>query len=166
MKRIRLLISSGLFVISATATALSPSMAGTYTETQAASGEKSYNRYCADCHHMSLKGSGHGPELAGPNFMTQWGAWPTAKFISYNREFMLAHDLLTDAGYEHYEISNYARPGSRSRHNISYWTGKPYLGLGPSAHSYQPGQSAPSIRTWNLKVPPHRSRTVWPAGSP
>lgn len=40
------------------------------------------------------------------------------------------------AGYEHYEISNYARPGFRSRHNSSYWDLTPYLGLGPGAHSY------------------------------
>lgn len=43
---------------------------------------------------------------------------------------------LEAARYEHYEISNYALPGRRSRHNSSYWQGTPYLGLGPSAHSY------------------------------
>lgn len=61
------------------------------------------------------------------------------------RQFLLLTELLEQAGYEHYEISNFARPGFRSRHNSSYWQGVPYLGLGPSAHSYKPG-----IRQWNI----------------
>lgn len=54
-------------------------------------------------------------------------------------------DMLTEAGYEHYEISNFARPGFRSRHNSSYWHGVPYLGIGAAAHSYN-GKS----RQWNV----------------
>jgi len=54
--------------------------------------------------------------------------------------FHLALDLMEAAGYEHYEISNYARPGHRSAHNESYWTGADYLGLGPSAYSTVAGQ--------------------------
>ncbi len=50
--------------------------------------------------------------------------------------FSLLMDLLSDAGFEHYEISNFAKPGLRSRHNSSYWKGIPYLGCGPSAHSF------------------------------
>ena len=53
-------------------------------------------------------------------------------------------DRLTIAGYEHYEISNFARPGCRSRHNSSYWTGVPYIGLGAAAHSFDGNQ-----RSWN-----------------
>ncbi|MDR3717060.1 MAG: radical SAM family heme chaperone HemW [Puia sp.] len=60
------------------------------------------------------------------------------------RQFLLLMDWLDRAGYEHYEISNFARPGKRSRHNSAYWQGKKYLGLGPSAHSY----NGPS-REWN-----------------
>lgn len=54
-------------------------------------------------------------------------------------------DQLTDAGYQHYEISNFCLPGLHSQHNSSYWTGKKYLGCGPSAHSYN-GAS----RQWNI----------------
>ena len=43
---------------------------------------------------------------------------------------------MREAGYEHYEISNFARPGYRSRHNSSYWDGTPYIGIGAAAHSY------------------------------
>ena len=50
--------------------------------------------------------------------------------------FLLLIEKLADNGYEHYEISNFALPGYRSRHNSSYWLQKPYIGLGPSAHSY------------------------------
>lgn len=45
-------------------------------------------------------------------------------------------DAMKSAGFEHYEISNWAKPGFRSRHNSSYWQGIPYLGLGAAAHSY------------------------------
>ena len=60
-------------------------------------------------------------------------------------QFLLLMQWLEDAGYEHYEISNFAKPGFRSRHNSSYWQGKKYLGLGPSAHSFD-GES----RQWNV----------------
>jgi len=50
--------------------------------------------------------------------------------------FLECHTALVAAGYEHYEVSNYARPGRRARHNAAYWTGAPYLGLGAGAHSY------------------------------
>jgi putative oxygen-independent coproporphyrinogen III oxidase len=50
--------------------------------------------------------------------------------------YLAASEKLTHAGFEHYEISNFARPSFRSRHNFLYWTGNPYLGAGPAAHSY------------------------------
>ena len=54
-------------------------------------------------------------------------------------------ERLTAAGYEHYEISNFARPGYRSRHNSSYWDGTPYIGIGAAAHSYDV-----LTRSWNV----------------
>ena len=54
-------------------------------------------------------------------------------------------DRLAAAGYEHYEISNFARPGYRSRHNSSYWQDVPYIGLGAAAHSYDG-----KCRSWNV----------------
>lgn len=54
-------------------------------------------------------------------------------------------DRLKAAGYEHYEISNFAKPDYRSRHNSSYWTGIPYIGIGAAAHSFD-GKS----RSWNI----------------
>jgi oxygen-independent coproporphyrinogen-3 oxidase len=49
-------------------------------------------------------------------------------------------DDVTTAGYEHYEISNFCRPGFESRHNTKYWSGDPYYGFGCSAHSYDGGR--------------------------
>ena len=60
-------------------------------------------------------------------------------------QFLLLMDWLEAAGYEHYEISNFAKPGRRSRHNSSYWQNQPYLGLGPSAHSFTGTE-----RQWNI----------------
>lgn len=51
-------------------------------------------------------------------------------------QFEQLTEALTGAGYEHYEISNFARPGQYARHNTAYWQRRPYLGIGPSAHSY------------------------------
>jgi oxygen-independent coproporphyrinogen-3 oxidase len=61
------------------------------------------------------------------------------------RQFLLLMQWLKQNGYDHYEVSNFAKPGYRSRHNSSYWQGKKYLGLGPSAHSYNG-----VIRKWNI----------------
>ena len=62
--------------------------------------------------------------------------------------YMLAEDLLEQSGYHHYEISNWARPGKESRHNLTYWRNQPYLGVGPGAHSYLAGH-----RFHNVKSP-------------
>ncbi|MDE5695250.1 MAG: radical SAM family heme chaperone HemW [Alistipes sp.] len=60
---------------------------------------------------------------------------PVGEEVS-EEEFLTVHQTLTRAGYEHYEVSNYALPGRRARHNAAYWHGSKYLGIGPAAHSY------------------------------
>lgn len=59
--------------------------------------------------------------------------------------YELLIDKLTAVGYEHYEISNFSKPGYRSRHNSSYWNDTPYVGLGAAAHSYDG-----HCRSWNV----------------
>ena len=59
---------------------------------------------------------------------------------------------LRQAGYHHYEISNFARPGFEAVHNSAYWSRVPYIGLGPGAHSL-----TGDIRSWNSQELPHRS---------
>lgn len=66
----------------------------------------------------------------------------------YVSEFRLAHERLTAAGYAHYEVSNYARAGRRSRHNAAYWERQQYVGLGPSAHSFLGEQRRWNERHW------------------
>jgi oxygen-independent coproporphyrinogen-3 oxidase len=63
----------------------------------------------------------------------------------YEEEFLAAHAAATGAGLDHYEVSNFGRPGLESRHNSAYWTGVPYLGVGPSAHSFDG-----NVRRWNI----------------
>jgi putative oxygen-independent coproporphyrinogen III oxidase len=62
--------------------------------------------------------------------------------------YELACGALAEAGYDHYEVSNWARPGHRCLHNLGYWDGRPYLGLGAGAHSYRDGK-----RWWNVRPP-------------
>jgi oxygen-independent coproporphyrinogen-3 oxidase len=61
------------------------------------------------------------------------------------KQFIMLMEAMHKSGYEHYEISNFALTGQRSRHNTAYWHGKHYLGIGPSAHSFN-GKS----RQWNI----------------
>jgi oxygen-independent coproporphyrinogen-3 oxidase len=61
------------------------------------------------------------------------------------QQFLLLHHTLTQAGYVHYEVSNFARPGYEAQHNSAYWQQQPYIGIGPSAHSFN-GTS----RQWNI----------------
>ena len=62
--------------------------------------------------------------------------------------FELTCSRLAEAGYRHYEVSNWAMPGRESIHNLGYWEGRPYLGLGAGAHSYRDRR-----RWWNVRPP-------------
>lgn len=61
------------------------------------------------------------------------------------KQFMILMQMMNTAHYEHYEISNFAKRGFRSRHNSSYWLGEKYIGIGPSAHSFNGNE-----RSWNI----------------
>ena len=63
----------------------------------------------------------------------------------YREQFEILVKTLTSNGFEHYEFSNYGKPGYHSQNNMAYWLGKPYLGIGPSAHSYDG-----AFRKWNI----------------
>lgn len=63
-----------------------------------------------------------------------------------NREFYYMIDFLKDHGFDHYEVSNFAKEGFYSRHNSAYWKYQEYLGIGPSAHSY----NGNDVRSWNV----------------
>ncbi len=67
---------------------------------------------------------------------------------AYATEYLQAASTLTAAGYDHYEVSNFARRGLESRHNSAYWTGAAYLGLGPGSHSYLPPRRSWNVRDW------------------
>jgi oxygen-independent coproporphyrinogen-3 oxidase len=94
--------------------------------------------------HLSLYGLTVEPRTPLGRW-AQRGEVQEAAEEAYEREFLRAHALLTGAGYEHYEVSSFARPGRRARHNSSYWRGVPYAGLGPSAHEFDG-----AMRRWNV----------------
>ncbi|MGH7562149.1 MAG: radical SAM family heme chaperone HemW, partial [Gemmatimonadales bacterium] len=76
-------------------------------------------------------------------------------------EFLLAHDRLEQSGYDHYEVSNAARPGFRARHNSAYWLRAAFIGLGPSAHS-----GSGDRRSWNTREWEDYRRRVESGASP
>ena len=97
-----------------------------------------------DVEHLSL----YGLTVESGTPLGRWtarGEVAEAPEERYERDFLEAHSRLSDAGFEHYEVSNYAKPGRRARHNSAYWRGVPYLGLGPSAHGFDGVE-----RRWNV----------------
>ena len=76
-------------------------------------------------------------------------------------KYELASDRLAAAGYEWYEISNWALPGNRCRHNSLYWSGGEYLGVGCAAHGHRGGR-----RSWNVRTPERYIRAIERGDSP
>jgi oxygen-independent coproporphyrinogen III oxidase len=76
----------------------------------------------------------------------QKGKLPQVDEAKQGRHFDLLLKWMEEAGFEQYEISNFSRPGHQSRHNSNYWSGKPYYGFGPAAHSFD----GEKTRWWNI----------------
>lgn len=84
------------------------------------------------------------PNTALDHFVKK-GKAPAVDEEQAARQFEILMQKMSAAGYDHYEISNFARPGFYAKHNSNYWKGAPYLGIGPAAHSFV-GQT----RRWNV----------------
>ncbi|WP_126653525.1 radical SAM family heme chaperone HemW [Chryseobacterium aureum] len=85
------------------------------------------------------------PKTALENWISK-GKVKSPEEEEQNREFYYLSDFLKGNGFEHYEVSNFAKPGFYSRHNSAYWKYQEYLGIGPSAHSY----NGFDVRSWNV----------------
>lgn len=99
-----------------------------------------YNIPHISCYALTVE-----PKTALGHFVAK-GKVPDADEEQAARQFETLIQMLRANGYEHYEISNFAKPGWYARHNSSYWSGEPYLGIGPSAHSFDGKET----RRWNV----------------
>jgi putative oxygen-independent coproporphyrinogen III oxidase len=110
--------------------------------------------------HLSLYGLTIEPRTP----LARWeerGATRAASDDRYADEYLLAHRAMSDAGFEHYEVSNFARPGARARHNSAYWRGVPYAGVGPGAHEFDG-----AARRWNVGAYAAWQRILVAGGDP
>ncbi|HEY6852641.1 MAG TPA: radical SAM family heme chaperone HemW [Gemmatimonadales bacterium] len=110
--------------------------------------------------HLSL----YGLTVEARTPLARWisrGASSAPDDDRYADEYLLAHERLAAAGYHFYEVSNAARDGHRSQHNSAYWSGRPYTGLGPAAHSFD-GHT----RRWNLAAWEAYRRAITAGRSP
>jgi len=98
-----------------------------------------------DPEHVSLYGLTVEPKTPLHRWVNA-GRFSLAADDRYADEFLEAHERMTGAGFVHYEVSNFARPGRESRHNSAYWSGASYIGIGPAAHSFEGAR-----RQWNVK---------------
>jgi oxygen-independent coproporphyrinogen-3 oxidase len=85
-------------------------------------------------------------ERTALNHFIKKGKVPPVDEAKQSRHFDMLMKITATAGFEHYEISNFAKPGHRSKHNSNYWSGKAYYGFGPAAHSY----NGLATRWWNI----------------
>ena len=113
-----------------------------------------------DPEHLSLYGLTVEPRTPLARWIAR-GAAAAPSDERYADEYLLAHERLSAAGYAFYEVSNAARDGRRSRHNSAYWTGRPYAGAGPAAHSFD-GR----VRRWNLSAWEAYHRAITAGRSP
>jgi len=97
-----------------------------------------------DVPHLSCYALTVEPKTALEQFIKKGIVPPVEDDVAQEHHALLV-DRLETAGYENYEFSNFSKPGSHSQNNTAYWQGKPYLGVGPSAHSYDGNQ-----RSWNV----------------
>ena len=95
--------------------------------------------------HISAYGLTVEPHTALSKWVAR-GAVTDTPEERYENEFLATHERLVEAGLEHYEVSNYGKPGHESRHNSAYWSQAPYIGVGPSAHSFDGRE-----RRWNAR---------------
>lgn len=95
-------------------------------------------------HHISCYGLTLEPNTPWEKLIKR-GQYPSSNDDLSAEQFEMADSILQENQYEHYEISNYALRGKKAKHNSSYWAGEPYIGIGPSAHSYNL-----ITRSWNI----------------
>src|SRR6266852_349776 len=96
--------------------------------------------------HLSLYGLTVEPRTPLDRWISR-GATHAPDDERYAEEYLFAHSRLMADGYHFYEVSNASLPGFRSQHNSAYWSGQPYVGLGPAAHSFDG-----TTRRWNLRA--------------
>ena len=136
---------------------------GLYTEQQAAEGKRGYDQYCADCHHQTLRGTGHGSELAGPNFLAKWGGQTIAALNSLSAAQMPAgapHSLkpsLYTAITAHMLRVNGAAAGSQALDTDAVSsTGSTLIGVALHGAAWNASQqdagtaaNGPAFRSWS-----------------
>ncbi|MBT8257393.1 MAG: radical SAM family heme chaperone HemW [Bacteroidia bacterium] len=100
----------------------------------------SFNIPHISCYALTVE-----PKTALASFVEK-GIVPKPDDAEAEEQFFMLIEKLEEAGFVHYELSNFGKPGFFSRNNTAYWQGKPYLGIGPSAHSYNGFK-----RSWNIR---------------